>query len=294
MTSSARRRSTSFTPTTAPTLAERLFLLVDGDRVEGGRSDRPPPAPCRRHVSLVRGEREQRARGSVDSWPRHEPARQHRAPRRRRRVADVGGTQPQHRRGGRRRDLLGRLPEGSSRASTTPPRRIFATRAVDAIGRRYTTLPPRRLARDRSQRTEGVGRVGQQIDTIAAPRLPASSSRRRSRSRMSTSAKRPSTPPSCAMSAINARWNRRSASRRRATSSPDSRIAGRSSTAPRTRSKRRAASDDVVGMVFVDLDRFKLVNDGLGHDAGDQLLVFVADRIAGAIRAAGRRRPTGQ
>ena len=43
-------------------------------------------------------------------------------------------------------------------------------------------------------------------------------------------------------------------------------------------------TNDVVGMVFVDLDRFKLVNDGLGHDAGDQLLVLVADRIAAAIR----------
>jgi diguanylate cyclase (GGDEF)-like protein/PAS domain S-box-containing protein len=43
-------------------------------------------------------------------------------------------------------------------------------------------------------------------------------------------------------------------------------------------------TDDVVGMVFVDLDRFKLVNDGLGHDAGDQLLVLVAERIAAAVR----------
>ncbi len=41
---------------------------------------------------------------------------------------------------------------------------------------------------------------------------------------------------------------------------------------------------DTVGMVFIDLDRFKLVNDGLGHDAGDQLLILVADRIAAAIR----------
>ena len=43
-------------------------------------------------------------------------------------------------------------------------------------------------------------------------------------------------------------------------------------------------TNEVVGMVFVDLDRFKLVNDGLGTTPGDQLLVLVADRIAGAIR----------
>jgi diguanylate cyclase (GGDEF)-like protein/PAS domain S-box-containing protein len=48
---------------------------------------------------------------------------------------------------------------------------------------------------------------------------------------------------------------------------------------------RGARDGSVVGVLFIDLDDFKIVNDTLGHAVGDQLLVAVAERISGALRA---------
>lgn len=48
------------------------------------------------------------------------------------------------------------------------------------------------------------------------------------------------------------------------------------------RSNRQSSS---LAVFFFDLDRFKLINDSLGHDIGDRLLVAVGNRIKSALRS---------
>ena len=48
--------------------------------------------------------------------------------------------------------------------------------------------------------------------------------------------------------------------------------------------KRAQRDQGSLAVLFIDLDRFKEVNDALGHEAGDQLLMEAARRVVGCVR----------
>lgn len=51
-----------------------------------------------------------------------------------------------------------------------------------------------------------------------------------------------------------------------------------------TATQRAHRENSMLALMFIDLDRFKFINDTLGHAAGDKLLAVVAERLKGHLR----------
>ena len=73
---------------------------------------------------------------------------------------------------------------------------------------------------------------------------------------------------------------------RQALRDPLTRLPNRLLLMDRTRQAlaRIGRSGGVVALLFIDLDRFKAINDNFGHDVGDRLLIAVAERLAEMMR----------
>ena len=50
--------------------------------------------------------------------------------------------------------------------------------------------------------------------------------------------------------------------------------------------QKARAGDSAYGVLFLDFDRFKLINDSLGHEAGDLLLTGIAERLTASLQLA--------
>jgi diguanylate cyclase (GGDEF)-like protein len=73
---------------------------------------------------------------------------------------------------------------------------------------------------------------------------------------------------------------------RQATTDPLTGIANRTVFMDRLEQalRRMQRHNSVLAVVYLDLDRFKVINDSLGHELGDQLLVQVAQRLQAVLR----------
>ena len=83
---------------------------------------------------------------------------------------------------------------------------------------------------------------------------------------------------------IDARKRQEVALERAARRDPLTGLANRSELGPLALEWRDGPADSTIGMLFLDLDGFKAVNDAHGHDAGDAVLVEVARRLTATVR----------
>jgi diguanylate cyclase (GGDEF)-like protein len=149
-------------------------------------------------------------------------------------------------------------------------------------GAGMTTVADRRMAYRRVD--PGVGNANSWIVVVSSPRLPATWSRGLGAGSLAMMSAALAT---IVVAGVSLRSYQRSL-RQAALHDPLTGLPNRALLADRLAQALRAAArgGDHVAVMIIDLDRFKEVNDTLGHHVGDLLLRQVADRLAATIRGA--------
>ena len=161
-------------------------------------------------------------------------------------------------------------------------RRLTSLRSRSLVGRALTELvsPDDRPAVQRMVSTRGRGERPVEVRLLRAGGRPLWCE-------MATTVSRASDGSSALLTQfidVDARKTSELALERAATRDPLTGLGNRSLLVPRLEQVLGASGGTVAGLLFVDLDGFKAVNDSFGHEAGDAVLVEIARRLESAVR----------